>query len=167
MPIYNMSNNAKALSATRDAFNPIGHDNFDKIEIRQDDKIIDNIDEAEIQSIIASCNSGIIDSEEEKEELEETSAWLSVYSPVFDQSAPSWRFKLGTDTVYADISETTIALEALNRGGVSTNDAYQVRLEIRTSISKKGKKDAPHYKIISVIKFVPGSSPMPMETKLI
>ena len=63
-------------------------------------------------------------------ELSEQAVWLSVYSPVFDETAKAWEFTLGGAHFSADISETSIAKDALERGGAMVNDKYQVRLQI-------------------------------------
>jgi hypothetical protein len=87
-------------------------------------------------------------------EIEVTPAWLSVYSPVFDLNAPMWRFRLGKDVIYADISETNIANEAMERGGVRVEDAYQIKLQITTEVDSQGNRKAPQYKVLEVIRIV-------------
>jgi hypothetical protein len=79
---------------------------------------------------------------------------MLVYSPVYDAKATNWRFRLGREIVYADISETQIARIALLRGGAMVNDSYQVRLQITTPKPKGAKQGKPTYKILQVIKFV-------------
>jgi hypothetical protein len=155
--VYRLSENPRALTATRDAFLPLGQDGFDNVKVRQDDEVVTEIDWPEVEAIVKSCNLGIEEAKETEPEIEVTPAWLSVYSPVFDPGAPSWRFRLGREVIYADISETNIAQEAINRGGVSIEDAYQVKLEITTEIDAHGNKKSPTYKVLEVIRFVPGS----------
>lgn len=82
---------------------------------------------------------------------------MSVYSPVYDASADKWRFKLGKEVIYADISETSIARDAISRGGALVEEAYQVRLEITTEVDNHGKKKEPTYKILEVMRFVPSA----------
>ena len=82
-------------------------------------------------------------------------AWVRVYSPVYDQSAKSWRFHLGEAVVYMDITETDIAEKVLARGGASTADAYHVTLEMsqdRTPSSALTYR----YKILELLSFKPG-----------
>ncbi|NEW93034.1 hypothetical protein [Rhodopseudomonas sp. BR0M22] len=163
--VYKLSENAKALRATRDAFLPLGHDGFEAVQIREDDLVVDEISADEVGDIVASCNIGIEKSKETEPEIEETPAWLSVYSPVYDQSAPNWRFRLGKEVIYADISATSIARDALDRGGALVDDAYQVRLQIITDIDAQGNKKQPEYKVLQVIRFVP-ASPAQQQTTL-
>lgn len=152
--VYNLSENPKALRATRDAFLPLGQDGFDALQLKEGDRLIRELELPEIEDIVASCTVGIEESKETEPEVETTSAWLSVYSPVFDAKADKWRFKLGTDIIYADITETKIAADAMARGGSNVDDAYMVRLQITTPIDPQGKKKDPQYKILEELRFV-------------
>lgn len=87
-----------------------------------------------------SCTAGIEQAKEIEPEIDVTSAWVSVYTPVYDVAAPLWRFRLGKEVIYADISETKIAADALARGGALAEDANQVKLEITTELDQQGKK---------------------------
>jgi hypothetical protein len=159
--VYNLSENPCALRATRDAFLPLGDDGFDRVKVREGDAVVEELDSAKIEAIVKSCNVGIEKSKEPPEpEVEITPAWLSVYSPVYDLNAPQWRFRLGKDVIYADITQTNIAQQALERGGVAIEDAYQVRLEITTELDAQGGKKESSYKILEVIRFVPASPPL-------
>lgn len=155
--VYNLSNNPKALKATRDAFAPIGQDGFESVEFRDGDKVVEQIAPDDAQAILSSCISGPEEIEESVPEVDTTTAWLSVYSPVYDASVDKWHFNLGRDTIVADISATDIAKNALARGGAMADDAYQVKLEITTPKDPKGKPKKPTYKILQVIKFVPSN----------
>jgi hypothetical protein len=161
--VYKLSENPRALRATRDAFLPLGQDGFDKVRVRDNNGVVvEEIDGPKVEAILKSCNRAIEESKEPPEpEIEITPAWLSVYSPVFDKDASTWRFLLGRgDKVNVDISQTNIAEEALRRGGVAIEDAYQVRLEITTQLDAQGNKKESAYKILEVIRFVPASPPM-------
>ena len=143
------------MRATRDAFLPLGQDGFDNVKLRQNDAVVREIDTEEVDAIVKSCSVGIEEAKETVEpEVEVTPAWLSVYSPVYDVSAPSWRFRLGKDIIYADITSTNIALKALSRGSVGVEDAYQVRLEITSEFDAEGKRKEARYKILEVVRFV-------------
>lgn len=158
--VHNLSNNQKALKATRDTFNPIGTDGFDRLELKDNDTVISKFSMAEIEDIIATCNEALDELSNLEPDIDETVAWLSVYSPVFDANSHSWRFNLGREHVYVDISKTKIAEETISRGGINTDDSYQVRLEITTPITAEGKRGKPKYKILEVLKFIPGSPKM-------
>lgn len=142
----------------RDTLSPIGQDGFENFEVRDGKTIAAVIRPEETQAIISSCNSAIEILDDVVPDIDETTAWLSVYSPVYDQTATNWRFTIGPKHhVYIDISETKIAADALARGGAMADDAYQVRLEIKTAKDKNGKPLKPTYKILEVIKFIPAS----------
>lgn len=158
--VYNLTINPKALRATRDAFLPVGRDGFDRLELRQDSAIVEIIEPVEVEAILASCVSGLAENDDVDPEVERTTAWLSVYSPVYDLTADKWRFRYGKEIIYADISETKIAEDALLRGGAPANDSYQVKLEITTKVDGKGKKSKPSYRIEEVIRFIPATPPL-------
>jgi hypothetical protein len=165
--VYNLSENPRALRATRDAFLPLGQDGFDTVKVKQGEDTVEEIDSTAVKEIVASCNVGLEAAKETETEpeVEVTPAWLSVYSPVFDPNAPNWRFRLGKDVIYADISETSIAQDALRRGEVGVEDAYQVKLEITTPFDSKGNKLEPQYKVLEVVRFVE-AAPQPRQTSL-
>lgn len=153
--IYNLSVNPRVLRSVRDALLPVGQDGIDRVQFKEGEVVVEEIGPTDVPSIIASCNVGIDEAKETEPEVEVTPAWLSVYSPVYDLNAPSWRFRLGRSIIYADISETKIAQEALARGTAAAEDAYQVRLEITTEIDAQGKRKDPSYKVLEVLRFVP------------
>ena len=155
--VLKLSNNPRALAATRDVLSPIGNGGFDKIELREGEKKIGEIPIEHVDEILASCTLGIDEAKDTIPDIEITSAWLTVYSPVYEKSADKWRFRHGKETIYADISETTIALDALQRGGAMADDTYQVRLEITTPKSPDGKSLKEKYKILEVLRFIQAS----------
>jgi hypothetical protein len=85
--IYNLSENTKALRATRDALLPVGQNGFDRVQLREGDKIVAELLPPEIDEVIASCTAGIEESPDAEPDVEVITAWLSVYSPVFDAKA--------------------------------------------------------------------------------
>lgn len=151
---YNLSTNPKALSAARDALSPIGSDGFDNMTLRDGEKIVRKIEKDEADAIITSCVSGIEEAKDITPAVEETTAWLTVYSPVYEAKAETWRFKLGQEVIYVDISQTTIAQDAMTRGGAMIDDTYQVRLEITTQTGTDGKPKKPTYKVFKVLRFL-------------
>lgn len=157
--VHQLSENPTALRSTKDAFLPLGHDGFDAVELKQDGEVVELIDWVAVKAIVASCNEGIKESKETEPEVEVTPAWLSVYSPVYDLQAPRWRFRMGKEVIYADITATDIAAQAIQRGGALVDDTYQVRLEITTEIDASGKKKEPTYKILEVTRFIPAAPP--------
>lgn len=155
--VYNLSLNQKALKATRDVFQPIGQEGFEELDVKSDGVVVSKLEFNANENILSSCNSGIAELSEKEPDVEETTAWLSVYSPVFDTQTKNWRFNLGREHVLVDISETNIAEEALTRGEVSPDNSYQVRLEITTPVDIDGKRGKASYKMLEVIKFIPAA----------
>ncbi|GJM05034.1 MAG: hypothetical protein DHS20C09_10250 [marine bacterium B5-7] len=81
-------------------------------------------------------------------------AWILVYSPVYDVSAPKWRFRFGSSNENTLISETTIAKDAIRRGGAMVNDAYHVELQITQKTVNTGHI-TNNYKVLKVLDFRP------------
>lgn len=153
--VYQLGEDPKALRATQQALSPLGSDGFDAIEVASDVGVVETLEADDIEDVVASCVNSIEEAKNHEPDVEETSAWLSVYSPVYDVSASKWRFKMGREIIYADIGETNIAKDALDRGGALVEDTYQVRLEISTPTLPDGKEGKPEYKILEVKRFIP------------
>jgi len=85
-------------------------------------------------------------------------AHLLVYSPVFSRDAKNWRFLYGENIITADISETSIAEDALRRGVASKDDLYRVRLSITEHETPSGQF-RNSYKITEVLDFRPAQMP--------
>lgn len=156
--VYVISNDPKTLRAVRDTLDPIGQDGVDRMELRERDEDVPEIIGLEqTEQIIASCNKLLEEAGEEKEQVEVTTAWIVPHAVTFDPKATGWRFRLGREVVPIDISETRIAQDAVARGAVMVEDSYQVKLQVTTPIPKKGKPGKSSYKVLEVIKFIPGS----------
>jgi hypothetical protein len=165
--VYNLASNPRALAAARDALSPVGTDGFEKVELRDGDKIIGTISKDEAEQILSSCVAGINEAKDITPSFDTTSAWLTVYSPVYEESVDKWRFKLGKEVIYADISETSIAHDALERGGAMAEDTYQVKLEIETPKTPEGNDKKPIYKILEVLRFLPSEPEVQNELALV
>lgn len=146
-----LAENPKIRSAIEGALAPVGTGDIKKISFRENDKEIAAINEAQAKDIISSFE---IESPKptEEEEPDILTAWLRVYSPVYDEKSAKWRFLYQDKPVYADISETTIASDALNRGGAFVNDLYKVRMEVHHH-QTEGGETRQDYKIIKVLDF--------------
>ncbi|MBL1437697.1 MAG: hypothetical protein COB08_016025 [Rhodobacteraceae bacterium] len=162
----NLSKNPRALAATRDMLSPIGLEGFDKIEIRDGGVIVNRISSSAANDMLTSCIVGINDSKDTSPTVEQTSAWLTVYSPVYEEHAAMWRFTMGREIIYADISGTAIAHDAIARGGAMVEDTYQVKLEIETQIPQDGKPKKPSYRVIEVLRFIPAKPEIQSELKM-
>lgn len=85
-------------------------------------------------------------------------AWITVYSPVYDRDSKSWRFRFGDAVVAMDITETDIADRAVERGGALIEDRYLVRLEITQRLTANQRIEN-RYKILDVLEFQPARPP--------
>jgi hypothetical protein len=152
--VFQLAENKKVLEAVEGAMTPVEQHEANRLEFREADQRTADYDQEAIRSIIKSCAAGpdVNVVKLDKPKSETVTATLYVYSPVFDEKAPNWRFLYRKKPIYADISETSIAQDAIRRGGSFINDRYRVRMEVTASETSDG---AAHYKIIKVLDFTP------------
>jgi hypothetical protein len=160
--VLRLAENKKVLDAVKETLAPIEMNEASRIEFRENDHSIRSIDKAEARGIVHGLDvtdpvaAEIIASQVPDMVL----ATLYVYSPVFDAKAKRWRFVYKRNKhIYADISETSIAKDAIKRGGSFTNDRYRVRMEVTEPDTEDGD---PHFKITQVLDFTPA----PQQTNL-
>ncbi len=158
-----LATNPKIRSAVEGALAPLGTDKVKQISFQEaaDEKVV--YDETDAKDIVASFDiadpaAAVPEVEDEPDTI---TAWLRVYSPVYDERADKWRFWYGDHPIYADISETSIAHDALVRGGALVNDLYKVKMEVKQHFTKGGTVRTD-YKIISVIDFRPAPQQPPL-----
>jgi hypothetical protein len=151
--ILKLAENKKILEAVKETLEPIESREAERIEFRKDDKTVSVYDGQAAQAIVRSCDAGpdpvVIDQEGQNPIV---TATLYTHGPVFDPKARNWRFKYKRKPIYADVSETSIAKDAVRRGGSFMNDRYRVRMEVMPAASEDG---TPHYKILEVLDFSP------------
>jgi hypothetical protein len=148
----NLSRSAKIRTAVEGALAPLGTDGIKKVSFRDSHKELESVDENDAKDIISSFDVSTAPLAEEESEPETITAWLRVYSPVYDEGADKWRFLYGDHPMYADISQTTIAHDAIARGGAFINDLYKVKMQVTQHFTKGGNL-RPEYKILEVIDF--------------
>lgn len=81
-------------------------------------------------------------------------ATLRVYSPVYDTSAPRWRFWFGGEHYYMDVSDSNIRDLVFANGGALMDDRFRVRLQRTVRENEKGE-EVEGYKVLEVIEFIP------------
>ena len=81
-------------------------------------------------------------------------ATLRVYSPVYDTSAPRWRFWYGKDHHYMDVSESNIRDVVMQSGGALIDDQFRVTMQ-RTKRAGEGGTEVEDFKVLEVLEFVP------------
>lgn len=160
-----LSKSAKIRTALEGALAPIGTDGIKKISFKEDEKELVSVDENDAKDIISSFDISTTPlAAEGKADPDTITAWLRVYSPVYDEGADKWRFLYGDHPIYADISETTIAHDAIARGGALINDLYKVKLEVIQHLTKGGNL-RPEYKVLEVVDFraAPQQTALPLD----
>jgi hypothetical protein len=155
--VFLLAENKRVLEAVEGALTPVEKREASRLAFRENDHPdhpTASFDREAIKSIIRSCEAGPdpVAAELAKSKSKTVTATLYVYSPVFDKKAPNWRFRYRGKPIYADVSETSIAQDAIKRGGSFTNDRYRVRMLVTEPESDEG---TPHYKIEEVLDFTP------------
>ncbi len=159
-----LADNPRVRSSLEGILAPLGTDGIQKISFRENDHEVVALDDDGAKEVLSSFALPGIDEEIGlTENLPDTvTAWLRVYSPVYDEKVNKWRFYYGENPIYADIADTTIARDALIRGGALVNDLYKVRLEVRQRVTTAGTARLD-YKVVQVLDF----KPAPQQAQLI
>ncbi len=160
--VERLASNPKVLKSVKDTLAPIGTNGIDRMEFRDGGEIIGKTTEQDAVDIVASCEIA----EEEVPILDEVNnpeiiTWLKIYSPVLDRKAANWRFIYQDHHIYADVTDTSIVSDAIERGFVGINDVYKVKMSIIETIDKNNKVSTK-YKIKEVLEFIPA----PRQTEL-
>lgn len=153
-PVYNLLQSPPVLKAAAKTLAPIEAQGYDRLQFRKNDKPLSTIGRDDAAGIQASCAAAPEVPAEPPLVSPPIEAFLEVYGAVFDEKAENWRFYYGDQIIYADISETNIAKEALDRGGVFVGDKYRVRMTIEQR-QGSGKRATNHYKVVDVLQFYP------------
>lgn len=162
--IYNLGENPKARKAIQGLMAPLAEEGIDKLEVREKGKpeSTTSFDKKAAKEIRESCRVEPHVSEQELEP-QKIKAHLKVYAPVYDAKAQNWRFRYGDQVIYADISETDIARDAIARGGALIGDTYYVVLEIIENERQDGTfRNA--YKVLEVLEFTQSTPQMDLLT---
>jgi len=144
---------SESLPRIKQLVQPLLEEGYDSIEFEHNKKVSEKISKDDAQEIM-DIEPDVIKEVESEEGSDVITAWVKVYSPVYDSKAPMWRFKFGERTEYMNISETDIAEQAIKRGGAFINDMYQVKLEIKQTTTPGGDIKN-HYTIKKVLDFKP------------
>lgn len=157
-----LSRNQKVRKAVEGALAPLGTDDISSISFKENENEVARFNSSDAKEIVASFELADLSASEAEgdDEPDTITAWLRVYSPVFDERAENWRFFYGDHPIYADVKETSIAKDA-DRGGSFVNDLYKVRMQVTQHFTKGGAL-RPEYKIIEVIDF----RPAPQQTQM-
>ena|SRR5579883_1376412 len=165
--VLRLAENQTVLRALKETLEPIESRNAERIEFREADHPISVYDGEAARAIVRSCDVGPDPIEIAPDIIAAPkiiTATLYAHGPVFDAKVRNWRFKYQRKPIYADISETSIASDAVRRGGSFMDDRYRVRMEVIPPLTDDG---TPHYKIIEVIDFTPAEqqASLPLKVK--
>jgi hypothetical protein len=152
---FNLSKNPKIRSAVEGTLKPLGVDDISTIKFQGDEIAASSYNKDDATTIVASFDiAEELGTAPDLADDEGVIAWLRVYSPVYDERAPKWRFLYEGKIIFADISETTIAVDAMRRGGAFVNDLYKVRMNINSHVTPGGQESFD-YTILEPIDFTP------------
>jgi len=144
---------ADAIRGVQQIVQPLAEEGYDSLEFENKNEAHEKITKEDAIDIL-EIDVDSIEEIENEEKPQTITAWVQVYSPVYDPKATKWRFEYGEKPEYMDISSTDIEKKALQRGGALVNDTYKVKLEI-TQVLTKTKKFKNRYKIKEVLEFHP------------
>ena len=141
-----------AIANVKKVVQPVAKEGYESLEFESEGRTVERVDKPDALAVVGLDPSKIEETELDKPQL--LTAWVTVYSPVYDLEAPMWRFKFGDKVEYMDITQTSIAEQAIKRGCAMIDDAYYVRLELRQEHRPTGKI-TNHFKIVEVLEFKP------------
>lgn len=151
--VYQLLQDPKVVQGVQRIVKPLAQEGFESVEFDHGASAVERIDKQEAAEILGIDLDQPLTPQED--DLRQTvTAWIRVYSPVYEKSAKTWRFEYGDRHEYMDISSTDIAERAIERGGALVNDTYKVRLEISQTKTASGSFKN-HYKVVEVLEFRP------------
>ena len=145
-----LSTNQKILTAAKKIIDPTQSAGVDYVEFRDNGEPISRINKDEAREIMEG-----IELERGGIPPQVIQARLTTHRPALDTSTRKWSFWHGERSISVDISETSIAKNALARGFVSPGDTYLVDLEITERLTSAGNY-VNEYKALNVLDFRAG-----------
>lgn len=122
--VAKMIGEPKLLEAAKSLSAGIQKEGSDELEFEYKNKVTERITKQDAARINANTKESLSFEIAATEEAQTIKSWIKVYSPVYDASAPKWRFRYGSNIEYMDITETSIAADAIARGGSMVDDTY-------------------------------------------
>lgn len=152
--VWALAQDKEIRQRAADVVKPLLEDGYESIDVEETPDKIQTISKDDALGVMA-CTGTSYEEESILDEPQEFTAWITVHAPVYDPGAPRWRFKFGERIEYMDISETTIAKEAIQRGGALLRDAYKARIQLVQSMTASGTI-RNRYSVVAVEEFRPG-----------
>jgi hypothetical protein len=156
-PVFKMATNKKIIRALERVTDPLREEEgITELEIYKPDSPPEQKQRITKEQTPYFLTSATIEIPEPDNvpESDTITTTIRVYGPVYDPKAENWRFELDGKPEYIDISDTTIAADAIARGGAFVNDAYRVRLKVTQHTTQTGKIGID-YKVVKVLDFFP------------
>ena len=145
---FSLYQDANSLKNVKKLVAPLSKDGYEKIEFESDDGQKEEITRNEADHILS------LEFQSQHLEPQCLRTWLKVHSPVYKSDAQTWKFEFLDKIATVDISETDIAVKAIERGAAFIDDLYEVKLEITQTLTSDGKI-RNHYKIKEGVNFKP------------
>lgn len=152
--VYDLAQDPSVARNARRVVEPLTRAGYTDLEFRSDGVVCERVTKDEAVQIAKADVQRDRGGDRPREAPQTVTAWIKVYSPVYDEKAPMWRFQYGDAHPYMNISETDIAARALERGGALKDDLYRVRLDIQQVVDARGN-DQIRYTVKSVLEFHP------------
>ena len=151
--VYQLAHNARIAKDATKLLLPLKEEGINELETKVDGQSQLKVRKHDAKDIVATC--ALVKDEENILSKNTVLAHLTPYDAQFDPEAKQWEFWRGDRRIPVDISETSIATDAVSRRSVSMDDVYKVDLEIieREISSGKIKID---YKVVRVHDRYPG-----------
>ena len=147
-PVYHLSRDAAVRAAQKRITAPLKNEGIDKLEVREDKKVIGEITKSETQEGYFDVVASEVE-EEEKLEPQQFKAVLLLRAPVFVEDA-KWQFFLGKQRITALIKDEQFKLrvfEGKERFGVG--DRFKVVMSLTQILTPEGKYRT-EYEIIEI-----------------
>lgn len=148
-------NDYRVIKKVQKVVAPLANEGYEKMEFDYNDDKKEEITKEEAKEILNIDGNKPLELTED-EESQVITAWIRVYSPVYEKDAKNWKFEYGEKHETIDISETDIAENAIERGGALVNDTYKVKLEITQTKTQAGNFKN-RYKIKEIVDFHPAT----------
>jgi hypothetical protein len=149
-PVYKLSKSPKVIESVKTLTRPISEEtgihSATFIHNKKDHLKIDIESASELQEAFA---------ESDETEPQIFTAHIVVYGVTLDSKSKHWKFKLNNKVENIDISETKIAQQAMERGGVWVGDTYKVKVEMIERAMPNGSFKT-EFKVKEVLEFRPG-----------
>jgi len=145
--VFQLAHNAKIARDAMKLLAPLKEEGIEELETKVDGQTQIKLRKHDAKDIVATCS--LVKDEENILSKNTILAHLTPYDAPFDSRAKHWEFWHGDRRITADISETSIANDAVTRRSVSMDEVYKVDLDIveRETSSGQVKID---YKVVKV-----------------